>query len=64
MSYLFNKKKEYDRLFFAELSLRTEIPFAIIKSDTMKNFIRGIRPPYASQMPNRKSSSGYLLDEV
>ena len=57
------QKSEYDR-FFAELYFRTGIPFAIIESDAMKSFIRAIRPAYASQMPNRKSLSGNLLDNA
>ena len=57
------QKSEYDRL-FAELFFRTRIPFAIIENAAMKNFIRAIRPAYASQMPNRKSLSGSLLDDA
>ena len=49
---------------FAELFFRTGIPFAVIESDALRNFIRAIRPAYASQMPNRKPLSGNLLDET
>ena len=57
------QKENYDTL-LANLFYRTGIPFQVIDSFAMKEFIKAVRPAYVTQMPSRKSLSGHLLDKA